>query len=690
MTCNPARLALLLAVSTATPSPLLAQTPPPAAKAAQADARVFTPADFARYQPKTAYDMLLQLPGFTLQVATNDRGLGQASENVLINGERVTDKTAGAVARLQNTPASRVARIEIVSAATLGIAGLTGQVANVVLTGEAKGIGNFEWKPTVRPYYALPSLLRGTVTYSGSRGDLGYTLSLQNRGGRGAIGGPNYVVTDAAGVVTERRDQVVHNEFNDARLSGVFNYGAKGPVRANLSLVYDPYWNSFNNFQRRFDNGDANDWRTIQKINGYVFSASGDVAFNVGPGELKLIGLRTFEHAPSTVVQRADYDSAAPSTGSRFGNDSRISETIGRGEYHWKSGLSDWRLSLERAYNKLDQRGSLADLTPAGVFADTPFPEGIGVVAEERYEAIATLSRPIGSKLDLQMAGGSEYSLLQHLDISDPARRFLRPKGSISLAWRPAAGWDLNLKLARRVGQIKFYDFLAQRDLVLGRQSGANPELVPPQSWELTGEVGRDFGRWGKTRVKVYDYEIADIVDVIPVGPTDDAVGNLPRATRLGVESKSTIQFDPVGWAGAKLDMTFGAESSRVRDPLTAELRPIGATHDAWSTVELRDDVPGTQWAWGGGFYLDHYGWAYYLSEVNRNWEGPYASLFVENKNVAGLKVRLEAFNINDGRSHFDRLVYAGRRNITAVSVQEHTLQRVGPIFTLSLRGTFD
>ena len=82
----------------------------------------------------------------------------------MINGERVADKSGGAIARLQNVPASDVTRIEIVSAATLGIAGLTGQIANVILKAASTAVGNFEWKPTARPYYAMPSPLRGSIS----------------------------------------------------------------------------------------------------------------------------------------------------------------------------------------------------------------------------------------------------------------------------------------------------------------------------------------------------------------------------------------------------------------------------------------------------------------------------------------------------------------------------------------------
>ena len=41
---------------------------------------VYTAADFARFAPKSAYDMLVQVPGFTIRVPSGEveRGLGQA------------------------------------------------------------------------------------------------------------------------------------------------------------------------------------------------------------------------------------------------------------------------------------------------------------------------------------------------------------------------------------------------------------------------------------------------------------------------------------------------------------------------------------------------------------------------------------------------------------------------------------
>lgn len=695
MTLTARRAGEWLAVSATLLAPVSAKAQvdpasPANSEPAPTSAKIFTPADFARFAPRTAYDMLNQVPGFTIRSADDTRGLGEASENVLINGQRATDKTGGAIAQLQKVPADDVERIEIKEAASLGIAGLTGQIADVILKANRKASGNYSWNPQLRLHYAKPRWLAGSVSYSGTSGALGYTLSVENSPGRGAMGGDDYRILSSTGALVETRDQVYWNSFDQAKVSAILKYGGNGPIQANLNLAYNPYWNRGDNFQRRVRvDGDDNDWDNRRRTYGFQYDVSGDISVPLAGGRLKLIGLRHFEHAPATYDQRTDYDSGAPSTGTRYGQDSKTGETIGRLEYRWKGGANNWTVSLERADNRLAQTSTLASLRPDGSYADIPFPQGSGIVVEKRYEGIVALSRPLTGTLDLQLAGGAEYSELADLGSTEPARRFFRPKGSASFAWRPARGWDASLKVERKVGQISFYDFLANQDITNNRENDANPNLVPPQSWEATGEVARNFGRWGKTRLKLYHYWVQDIVDHIPVGVDGDAVGNLPSATRLGIESISTIQFDPLGWKGAKLDAELGLERSRVRDPLTGTERVISNTRDRWAELTLRHDVPGTQFAWGGGLSFQHYGLAYYLDEINQNWEGPYASAFVELKDVKGLKVNFQVFNLNNGHVRNYRTVYSGRRNGAPVSFFERQHQRVGPIFTLSVQGSF-
>src|SRR6185295_280636 len=246
------------------------------------------------------------------------------------------------------------------------------------------------------------------------------------------------------------------------------------------------------------------------------------------------------------------------------------------------------------------------------------------------------------------------------------------------------------LKLRRRVGQISFYDFLAQPQLSSDRENAGNPNLVPPQSWEAETEVSRDLGRWGKTRLRRWYYLVEDIVDVIPIGDNGEGIGNLPHAKRYGFESVSTLNFDPLGWKGAKLDLTIGREWTSVKDPLTAETRPISGVQDAWGTAQVRHDIPGTPLAWSAYVQYQHYAKNFFLTEVYRSLDLPWiAGGYIEHKNVFGMTVRFTVDNVFNGRHYLSRWVYSGYRDRSPLSFFERHNQLIGPLFNLSVKGTF-
>ena len=682
----------IVALALALASPATAQTPPAPAPHTQAApvTRTYLPADFARFAPKTGYDMLAQVPGFTIAEVDQDRGLGQASENVLINGQRIADKSGGAVEQLRKTPATGIERIEIVDAASLGLAGLTGQVANVIVKVARTGTGQFEWRPDFRAHYAIPNLFRGSASYTGKRGAVDYTLSVEDDASRGGFGGP-VLITGPTGALVERRDEIFHAESDLVTFKTRFGIDGPGSSIGNLTLAVTPYWapTHIKDYRTRAD-GDNRSRTTDTSLTGGYYDINANIDVALGPGRLKLIGVRHYDFEPVITTQVFRYDSGAPATGVRLDRISRIAETIGRGEYSFTTGKSAWQLSFERAYNDLDQRGALATLTPGGAFQPVPFPEGTGEVREVRYEATVTLSRPLSKTLDLQLVGGGERSILERVDGDLPARRFFRPKGSGSLAWRPAAGWDASLKLSRKVGQISFYDFLDQANLNLDRRNAGNPDLVPPQSWELETQIRREMGAWGKTSLRVFAHRVEDIIDIVPIGDDGEGVGNLPRARRFGAESVSTFQFDPIGWKGARLDTTFGFLHTSVSDPLTGVSRAISGTQDAYATLQFRRDVPGSPLAWGGGVEYSHRALSTRLSEVVRSWEGPvFDNLFVEHKNVRGLTVRAEVVNLLNARHRLDRYVYAGRRTTSGLAFRQDANQLIGPIFQFLVRGSF-
>ncbi|HEX2595721.1 MAG TPA: TonB-dependent receptor plug domain-containing protein [Luteimonas sp.] len=650
--------------------------------------RVYTPDAFARFAPRNALDMLQQVPGFVIRQEVQERGLGQATGNVLVNGQRPSGKSNDVLALLSRIPARNVVRIEIRDGATLDIPGLSGPVANVIAKAGGAS-GQWKWQPDVRRYYTHPQLTRGEVSVSGSNGRVDYTLGLKNNANHSGAGGDTFI-HNADGSLREYRNEQWTGEIDQPQLSGHLGYTGAGGDIGNLNASWQSV--SYHYIEDGTRTGPAlpDRQRSVRSTQGgYNYEIGGDYAFGLGPGTLKLIGLDRFNRTPTsdTVITRVA-DGSTAAEGNRFTRLGETTERIARAEYRWKAA-GDWQLSTEYAFNKLDSVSGLYDLAGDGSFVAVPLPGGTATVQEDRYEAIASYGHALTSKATLQVAAGGEFSTIQELGAGGLSRSFRRPKGEVSLAWKPAPGFDLNVKLQRSVGQLDFYQFLASVDLNNGQANAGNPELVPPQTTELDIEATRDLGAWGTTSLRLYAQRIDDIVDTIPIGASGESPGNIDRATRRGFEWKATFNLDGLGWQGAKVDTRLQKESSRVRDPLTGQPRPISNNLKDLAEITLRDDIPGSSWAWGMDVSYSFYARDYRLTEVGRLWEGPvWGSLYIERKDFHGLTLRASADNIFSSRSMWDRTVYVDRRTGPVDFVEDRD-RRIGPIVSFTVSGTF-
>ena len=678
------RLSLVVALLAVMPL-AAAQTTTPSS--GSQGARAYTPADFARYAPRNALDMVQQVPGFSIREAAQERGLGQATGNLLLNGQRLSGKSNAVLDQLAKIPADNVVRIEIRDGATLDIPGLSGQVANVVA--KAGGVsGSWKWEPDVRRYYTDPQLTRGEVSLSGSRGLIDYTFGLDNRASHSGAGGGT-TIYNADGSFREYRDDVWTGEFDQPRITASVAYhGADGDI-GNFNASWLKVFYDYVEDGTRTGPGLPDRTRTVRsEQGGHSYEAGGDYEFALGRGRLKLIGLDRFAYEPRSDTVEVAFASGAPTTGSRFTRDGRETERIGRAEYRWKAG-GDWQVSGEYAFNRLESASGLFIRDAAGLYVPQPLPGGTATVEEDRYEVMGTYGRTLSPELTLQASLGGEFSRLSQAGAGGLTRSFVRPKGLVSLAYKPTSSLDLNVKLQRRVGQLNFYDFLASVNLNDDRTNAGNPDLVPPQTWELEVEAVRDLGAYGTTSVRLYGQRIDDIVDIVPIGESGESPGNIDRATLYGVEWKGTFNLDPLGWQGAKINARMQFEESRVRDPLTGEMRPISNSLQEAAELGLRHDVPGSNWAWGADLGYSFHARNYRLTEVGRMWEGPvWGSLFVERKNLKGLTVRVTAGNALDAMSMWDRVVYVDRRT-GPVDFIEQRNRRIGPILSFSIAGTF-
>lgn len=652
---------------------------------------VYTPADFARFAPRNALDMLNQVPGFRLQQQDQGRGLGQASENVLINGERLASKSDSVFDQLSRISADRVVRIEIVDGASFGIPGLSGQVANVVTSGGAIS-GRFEYRAVWRPKYARPSYGGGEVSVSGTSGNVEWTGAYRHGAGRGgAGGGRGTFIYDGDGNLIETRERLLWFKGEFPQLSGRMKWNVPGGTMVNLSATGSLSDTKFNNDEYRIPVSGVPVFRDFLNVDkGYSYDFSGDVDFALGPGRLKLIGIERFEQSDGPAISLFIYDDGRPTTGSRFWTDSKSGERIARAEYRWDMLGGNWQVDGEAAFNRLDRVATFGLLQPDGEFDNQPFPGGTGGVTEDRYETIVTHNRTLAKGLTMQLGAGGEYSKLAQTGAGGLTREFWRPKGSLNLAWTAEPGLDLSLKLARTVGQLSFGAFLATVNLQNDNSNAGNVRLVPQQAWEADLELKKNLGKWGSATVRAYGRLIDDYIDIIPV-PGGESPGNIEGTARLlGVGMNGTFNLDPLGWKGAKITTSTRYEATNLADPLTGEDRPFSGQTWFNQDTSLRWDVPNSNWATGVGFQSQLNERYVRLFETGLNYEGPiYGYAFIEHKDVLGLTVSLNVFNFNAGESYNERIVYTGLRDRSPILFVEDTRNDVSTIYRLQVKGSF-
>jgi outer membrane receptor for ferrienterochelin and colicins len=672
-------------------APAPALEPPAAGEAVTADTgQRYTPADFATFNPRTALDMVNQIPGFSIRQLTGggDRGLGAARENVLVNGQRIADKSTDAQTALSRINAASVDYIEIVDGARLNVPGLTGQVANIVVSDKAsRGFTTtVRWQPDIRPRIA-DNWLNGEISTTGTLGGNTLTLSLASNTARQGHWGPERVlgpdgslrfVRDEFGRYNNDRPRLAFGLARTAANDNILNFNLAGQLVDIRNRI------TGTSVQPGIGRVDELFTLTEDEWNANI---GGDYEFALGKGRLKLIAQHRAEHSP--VIRTFTVTTPTAATGSRFDQTADESESILRGEYGWRtSGGTDWQVALEGAYNLLDVDAELALLQPNGNFQPIVFGGERTRVDEKRGEASLTWGRSLASNLTAQVNLGVEYSQLSSSGPGGLSRSFIRPKGRLALAWKVSPRTTLNYVLQRRVDQLNFFDFASSVDVANNTGNTGNGQLVPPITNRTELELVQDLGPWGNVSVALAHAVAEDLVDQVPLSPTTEGRGNLRPAKLYRLSSRATLLLDPIGLAGVRLNSDLTLRRNRVRDPLTGVWRDQSGGQEYVVDLGLRHDIKGSDLAWGAAYFDERYSPDLRLDEINDEFTaGPFVTAFVEHKNVAGFTVRAEVRNVAGMKDALDRTVFVDRRT-GPVDFIESRRRGFGRIFRLTVTGT--
>jgi len=636
----------------------LSTAPLSQARETDANAQSYTPDYFTQFHPQNANDMVRQIPGFNVQGGgNNNRGLGQASINILINGKRPSSKSSGANQILERIPADKVIRIDIKDGASFDIPGLTGQVADIITGGSAFS-GNWEYNAQFEEG-SQPQLLRGEVSVAGEIGKLSYVANFQSRQFYATEDG---IETFANGnnIIFEDRleDIILQNTRPTGNINLSYTIDNERVATLNGSLSYANRNNSFReSFLAVGPGGNSGQSQTESGEDELEYEIGGDYAMPVLDGSLKLIALHSFENS----INRDTFDERLlPSTSnfSIFDRNTDEGEYIGRAEYSFQSSPKhDWQVSAEGAFNFLDRTTAL---TENGV----PTESDRTRVEEKRAEGNLTHSWTITPTLNIQTSFGTEYSELQVTTANAPARKFVRPKGFIAASFTQSPTYTWRARLERDVGQLDFGTFVSGVDLTEDIETSGNADIIPTQFWNAEVELERQDSDVISGTIRSFIRFIEDPIDRVLFADGTEGPGNLDSALEYGIEANATWLMKSIGLPGMRLELEGSLAESEIDDPITNIRRRVNDT-ELWSwEVNWRWDIPETAYAMGVNFEHDRESIFFRLDQTFAGrLDKPSTFAFIEHKDLLGLQVRLFTQNILDNNIVRPREIFEGDRS---------------------------
>ena len=652
--------------------------------------QTYYPTDFSQFAPRSALDLVKQVPGFNIDEGGDDRGFGQADSNVLINGRRVSGKSNGPAEALERLSVDSVVRLEVVDGASLDIGGISGQVINVVTSAEKETKGLFRYAPRFRPTGANSEerLREFTVALTGGSDDSEWSMQVANEQRRFGEAGDE-VFLDSVGEITDTRSERALNEFDRPSISGSYSRVTEGGNAFNLVAELNGYYSDRGETSERLTGNPDENTRVLSSAEDeHNYEIGADYEFDIGAGRLKLIGLHRFESSPTVDRTTTTFVNGLVE-GTAFTRQADEAESIIRTEFSFSAWESQWRWSIEATENYLDLDSQLDRLNTDGVFVPVDLPDEKARVEETRTESTLNVSKRLNEQLTLQATVGAEYSEIGQAGSFNVTRDFVRPKGSLALNYKPTDDLFLSAKLERAVGQLRFFDFIASVDVNQEREDVTNVNLVPPQSWDFTLEAQQSLGKSGNLTLSLFYEDVEDIVDRIPIEGGGQAPGNIDSASAYGGFFDATLLSDEFLWKGGRADLSLGYMTSKVKDPILGNTRKISGDYYKSYMLSFRQDFNDTPWAIGAVVDYGEDAPSVRIDEVSfNNKSRGTLYFFVEHKDVMGLTVKAFAWNLLGAENRFRRTVYSDRL-ADQVLFSERRSRNFGYSYTLVIEGAF-
>jgi hypothetical protein len=542
--------------------------------------QVFEATYFTRYNPLSAGDMVIRIPGFEINDGDDRRGFGATGGNVLINGERPSSK-ATISEQLKRIPATSVLRVEIISGGGSADASGQSRVANVILKPSA-GLSSPTTYILAARQLEYSERIGWIVQLSKSLSladNLELALDVQAPNIRGRTDGYE-AVRSALGDLTEYRKQYNQSNQIGVQVAANLKWRAGAHDRVNLNALYYPTDNSTGIGSVYY----APDSTLLKQTYGradYPTNYRGELggdwehAFS-DTLRIKLIGL----DATSVIDQNQRLDTylaAGLSNTQVQTSHTETGESVGRAVLTWRAtGAHTLEVGGEGAFNFRETSLGLTNQAPGGAPVPVVFAVADTRVEELRGEAFLTDIWTLSNRLSLTSEFTFEASRITQTGDAAKQREFTYPKLQVTASWKAGPGSDVRASLKRDIAQLDFAEFASSFNSIDATTIVGNPDLEPEKAWKAKLEWDRRFGKKGAFTLGLFHDDVQDVRDLVVIG-ANDAYGNIGDGTRNGVEFRGALPLDDFGLPRAELRLSGVYQQTRVTDPLTGETRAFSS-----------------------------------------------------------------------------------------------------------------
>jgi hypothetical protein len=657
---------------------------------------------FERYQPNTAHDMVLRIPGFQATDISDERGFGGAVGNVLINDRYPSAKQDSLGAILERIPASQVERIDLIRGQVRNI-DLLGQavVASVILRTDIPA--TTRWDLNIRKNFDhSPLTVRGAVSVSDRIGDMEYNAGVDYRKFASGETGTEDIV-DAGGALIETR--IEENFLTGDEGNGNFNastWFGKTLAKFNAKYGFEDREDEASSIRiPQLPGGEGREDIFFDRGKQRLLEVSTD-AERVMSEDLLAKGLLLYTRETNdTVATETRFDDTGAQTLFRVAErDVLETESIARLEFDW-SGWTDHavQINLEGARNVIESELKQTVDTGTGP-VEVPVPGANTRVEENRGDFLVTDTWFRGD-YELTYGLGAETSTISQTGDVVNKRSFFFLKPQVSLTYSPAQKRQTRFRLAREVSQLDFRDFVSSTvfqddDLALG-----NPNLKPESTWKAEISEERRFAELSVVKLTAFHDWISDVEDLLPLTPDFEVPGNIGDGRRWGVILETTLPLDSIGLTGARLDFKLRWQDSTVVDPVTGNKRDLSGSAPPSKPLTFRDenryafaidfrqDLESARFAWGWDVRNRAERFLFKVNELDIRDEGTEFNVFVETTRWLGLKIHLTGANLLDFEQLRHRSIYVGERELTPLDHRELQDRTDGRRIILNVSGSF-